>query len=349
MSLTTLNSNALGRLRALILGARQHNTRAGIAKALAYCDRMSSRAHRRHPEAVSICAGTLRSLSPGHHREILELVTQTIDTAAAKGHYTRAYRLTPTSEEIESLIDLVASQQPATKQQTHRPIDAKLLSSLKVSDRIAYKAWTLSGCPTEQHRSINPRTGKEAKQGRRYNPMQSFSKELKVLLFEGSGYMDIDMTAAHPTILTALFPGALPTLESWLAQPAAIRRSTKVGVLKTLNGGRPRNGLCRALRSELLQLQPQLRRAARELGLDIWGPDGTLRRDLVFRICEVWEDRLLTAAEAFISSLGKRVHIPMFDGMICDPLTPDELSLLHVAVSSAHPQIPMKWAVKATF
>jgi len=170
-----------------------------------------------------------------------------------------------------------------------------------------------------------------APEGRKYGPLQALSKRGKQVIFEGAGWLDIDIKRAHPHILLQILKQTeyqddtqkvlLPTLVAWVEHfellaarardaghsPQQLKEEFCGALYGRKRGLQTLSAL--ALRAEM----PRILRHLFEEGL-ISSRTGSA----LFRLIEKYERRALDALTRSLEGVGGRVIIPMFDGAIVD-------------------------------
>jgi hypothetical protein len=180
------------------------------------------------------------------------------------------------------------------------------------------------------------------KTGRRYHPLQSVSSEGKALSLGGTGLMDVDFSKCHPTILQFLLGGRSLALKEYLSLQHRPQR-LKDDINAVVHGlKRPKTPLGGRLNIEMSIIKAQL--VKRKL---MTREEARSRRGM-FDLLTKYEDRALQMVEGALEKLGKEVHLLMFDGLICDPLSAVHLSWIEGEVAIAT-GMHLRLAVKQVF
>lgn len=340
--------------------SKRRDTILGVLGALALLERSTRRRHKRYedPDVFSIAVKAIEEFIPKTYvARFLELSCVCVVKSHQHGVTTRPYRLRPgfnareAHEQLSRIFETKSKGMPQLwKQKKNREATEPGLSS-QVSGNITRSnaftvhpgmKWYDSALVAAYPGPITYRRHQGKKTGRRYHPLQSISREGKALSLGGTGLMDVDFSKCHPTILQSLLCGKSLALREYLSLQHRSQQ-LKDDINAVIHGLKhPRTPLGERLYLEMRIIKAQLikrglmtREAARS-------PRGMF--DLLTR----YEDKALQAVEAAMEQLGKAVHLLMFDGLICDPLSAVHISWIEGEVATAT-GINMKLVVKQVF
>jgi hypothetical protein len=171
--------------------------------------------------------------------------------------------------------------------------------------------------------------------------LQCISREGKRISLEGTGLMDVDMVKCHPTILHHLTGCRSPALQEYISGSwSGKEKEDFIAVMngrrraKTMIGGKLLGEMQGLWKDLIASGHARLRQRESRSGM--------------FEVLSGIEDRILQVIEASLKRLGKRVHLLMFDGLICDPVSDAHLSWIEAEVF-IRSSVRMRLQVKQTF
>ena len=335
---------------------RERATIFGAMLALALLQRATTRRHKWYEEDPDVFSITVKSLEGLIRKCYVTPFLQMSCTCILKSHQTgvatRPYKLRQgfNPQEAYTRLESIFKKKSEGKPQLWR--EKKLLTEARPTSPSSpssespsrSNAFTVSSAMKWYDMAlvaaypgrITYRRTSPKRTGRRYHPLQNLSKEGKALSLKGTGLVDVDFSKCHPTILQHLLRGRSLALRAYLASVQT--KETKHDINAVIHGLKhPKTPLGERLLLEMPFIESQLlskeeRRSGRGM----------------FDLLTKWEDRALQAVEGALDKLGKGIHLLMFDGLICDPLSDTHLRWIEgeVAVETG---MVLRLAIKQTF
>ena len=332
----------------------------GAIEALSVLELATRRRHKWYqndPDVFSIAVKSLEShVRKLYVTKLLELSTVCVVRSHQTGVATRPYRIKPgfnTKEAYERLVSILEEKsagKPRLWKQKKRETPATGPSSPfsnEVTRSNAFTAhpgmkWYDAALVAAYPGRVTYRRNQGKKTGRRYHPRQSVSREGKALSLGGTGLMDVDFSKCHPAILQFLLCGKSLALREYLSLQHRSQQ-LKDDINAVIHGLRyPRTPLGWRLYLEMRIIKAQLIKRGLMTREEARSPRGMF--DLLTR----YEDKALQAVEAAMAKLKKEVHLLMFDGLICDPLSAVHISWIEGEVATAT-GMHLRLAVKQVF
>jgi hypothetical protein len=319
------------------------------------------RSHRWDKYSMVLAMKWLKRICALHHRWLAELLFFATSDSYSHGCATKPYRTREgiTSDVLFSLAgelwNLYESSNPPAPVRTFErgTLEYQVMLHannplLKDVDRANIRAAAIEasgGTPITFHRL------REDNQGREYGHIQNVTKEGKRVLFSDTGWVDLDIENCHPTLGDWLSKSLIATMAEYVrdrigfvAQAGDLDFETaKTDILAVLNGRRrPRTASGMAF----LLIMPEFRARLAEEG---WGTKRELtKKGAIFRIFETIEGRVIDSIKSEVAAMGKKWHVPMFDGIICDGMGEAEIARLEARVLE-DTGVAIKLKIKETY
>jgi hypothetical protein len=322
------------------------------------------RTHRWDKHAMVLATRWLKRICALHHRWVLHRLVYATRDSYSTGRATRPYRTKDgvTSKQLFALagklwnlydeLNPLQCRQPTRtfergtlEYQVMLHVNNPLLSDADRSTIRAAAVEVYEGTPITFHRL------REDNQGREYGHIQNVTKEGKKVLLGGTGWVDLDIVNCHPTLADRLSKSLIATMVEYVRDRIGFVaqagdpdfEEAKEDILAVLNGRRrPRTASGMAF----LLIMPEFRARLAEDG---WGTKRELMKTgAIFRIFETIEGRIIDSIKSEVAVTGKKWHVPMFDGIICDGMGETEIARLEARVL-ADTGVTIKLKIKETY